>query len=484
MASVGRNDECTCGSKQKYKHCCLKLEQGRAERQASLEAPLSLQERNLTLLNAAFDIFDVKRGWDSVKRKITPAQISEFYQFVAALWPASTDLNSLLPQPDSTLRALYIGEYAPETIIKNVCRFGLYADQILLINPFDNPNIIAEEYNPIIHPEQWIDDTLKSLIQLIVMAPWVTAGFVTFIPNPGDFDRQLLLSTAKLAKERTKNKPVTERDIDESIIKQHVLRKLLTSPPHHLERIYREMEPEATDEQVASLLLFIKGERLRDPYSTGQTMDKMPAQMMTMRSGTSLEMGMYICHATGAFPYTNFRYRWQEILAARDEFDSTSQTWTPLTKAFQGLDFKFLDHVNPEFAYTMRSEDRLGGFRKYLREIWKAADGSADPATTNSTARDFADGLQQSYQEAKSEWDDIDADLLKWWGGSGIAAGLVTGVQSAFSSGKFSLELPAAGFAMNSMAQLISSRMKRRNFRRNVPMSVFVDLDKQTRKMS
>jgi len=50
-------------------------------------------------------------------------------------------------------------------------------------------------------------------------------------------------------------------------------------------------------------------------------------------------------------------------------------------------------------------------------------------------------------RKAKSDWDDIDADLLKWVGGGGVAAGLTAGLQSAFSRGKFSLELPAAGFA-------------------------------------
>lgn len=251
MASIGRNDECSCGSKQKYKLCCLKLEEGRAERQDWLTHPQSLQDKNLILLAAATDIFGLKRGWDVVKRKITPAQVNEFYQFIAGLWPLSTDLTSMLPQPDSTLRALYLGEYAPETIVKNVCRFGLYADQILLINPFGNPNNIAEKYNPIVHPDEWIEDTLKSLFQLIAMAPWVIAGFVTFIPNPGDFDPQLLLSTVKLARARTKDKPVTRRDVDQSIMKQDVMRKLLSCPAHYIERVFKETQPNATDEQVA-----------------------------------------------------------------------------------------------------------------------------------------------------------------------------------------------------------------------------------------
>jgi hypothetical protein len=69
----------------------------------------------------------------------------------------------------------------PQVIIQNVCRFGLYADEIILINPFDNPNMIAEKFNPVAHPEEWIEETLKVLFQLMAMAPWVEKGFVTFI---------------------------------------------------------------------------------------------------------------------------------------------------------------------------------------------------------------------------------------------------------------------------------------------------------------
>lgn len=61
MPQTGRNDECPCGSKQKYKHCCLKLEQERPERNEWLQHPHTLQDKNLTLLDAAIDIFGLKR---------------------------------------------------------------------------------------------------------------------------------------------------------------------------------------------------------------------------------------------------------------------------------------------------------------------------------------------------------------------------------------------------------------------------------------
>jgi SEC-C motif len=480
MVEVGRNDECGCGSGQKFKHCCLRLEQGRPDRIGWIQSSQTLRDKNHALIAGAVDIFGLNRPWDVVKRRISPTPVKEFYQFVAALWPPSTDLSSLLPEPGSALRALYLGEYAPEVIIQNVCRFGLYADEIFLINPFDNPNLVADEYNPVFHPEEWIEETLRMLYQLRAMAPWVERGFVTFMPNPGDFDRSLFVKTMELAKERTKDQPITDRDIDESTIKQQTLRKFLALPPHYIAKKYREIEPNATDEEVAGLIQHVEEERKRDPFLMEGTMDELPGQFMTARTGANLEMGLYICQSMGAFPYTNIRYRWNEILSAREQFDPSMETWTPLTKAFQELDFKFLDRVDPQFAFEMRREQRLGGFRSYLRKVWNTVEGSPDPKKAESLARDFSDELTESYQAAKKEWSEIDIELMKWVGGGGIAAGVGGVALSALATGGLSLALPATGFAINGVSQLVISTMKRRNFRKTVPMSAFIDLERKS----
>jgi hypothetical protein len=96
----------------------------------------TLQEKNVALLAAATDIFGLNRPWDKVKDGLSDARIREFYRFVAGLWPVGTDQRHILPPPDSSLRALYLGENEPEMMVENVFRFSLYADQILVINPF------------------------------------------------------------------------------------------------------------------------------------------------------------------------------------------------------------------------------------------------------------------------------------------------------------------------------------------------------------
>ena len=140
------------------------------------------------------------------------------------MWPLCGPPRQTFPNCCRSLTqrcALCISESdAPEVIIQNVCRFGLYADEIFLVDPFDNPNIIGEDSNPVLYPEEWIEETLRMLYQLMAMAPWVDKGFVTFIPNPGEFDRSLLLDTVKLAEKRLRENPITAQDVDESTLKQ------------------------------------------------------------------------------------------------------------------------------------------------------------------------------------------------------------------------------------------------------------------------
>jgi hypothetical protein len=49
-----------------------------------------------------------------------------------------------MPSPDSALRAFYLGENEPAMMLENVFRFCLYADQIVLVNPFDNPPALSD----------------------------------------------------------------------------------------------------------------------------------------------------------------------------------------------------------------------------------------------------------------------------------------------------------------------------------------------------
>jgi hypothetical protein len=171
------------------------------------------------------------------------------------------------------------------------------------------------------------------------------------------------------------------------------------------------------------------------------------------------------------------RFRWKEILTtALPHLDSTAEAWSPLTNAFQQLRFKFLNNVDPKFVTTIRSEGRLEGFRSYLRNVWNTVGGEPDPDKSESLARDFRDELTQAFNEAQADWSLIDRDLLKW-GIPRMAGGLVGGLAAASATGHMSLGLPGMGFAVAGVSELIQAAMKRREFRKKVPMSIFIDLE-------
>jgi hypothetical protein len=401
---------------------------------------------------------------------MTDARIREFYRFVAGLWPVTTDHQHIMPAPDSSLRALYLGENEPEMMLENVFRFSLYADQILLINPFQNPNVLAEEFNPVCRPGEWRVQTLRIIYQLKMLAPWIVAGLVVLIPDPGDFNRDLRVKTWDLAAARLKGTKPSSEDIDQSMIKARARRAFLMAPRSYWERIAREYDPGMSDEAVKELVESVEQDRANDPLLPNDTLDRMPSQMMTSNMGTNLELGLYICQATGAFPYTNVRYRWKEILRARQDLSETAQVWSPLTNAFQQLRFKFLDKVDSVFACSIRQQGRLEGFRSFMRKLWRSVGGEPDVSKSEDLARDFRDELVGAFSEAQAEWAAIDRELAKWVTGTAAAA---------LATGTLSPALAAAGFAVAGLGEIIQAEMKRREFRKKVPMSVFIDLERR-----
>jgi hypothetical protein len=375
---IGRNDPCPCGSGKKYKKCCVFNVAGsrRETSGSSIKFEVSLRERNLITLNAIADIFGFSKGvtWDNVKKNISGDQIRELYRVIGSLWPPDTDLVNLLPAPGTQLKALYLGDVKPDHVIRNVFRFSLYADEILIVDPFLNPWCIARDYNPLVEPNQYRSDTLKLIYFAALLEPWIRAGLVTLIPDPGNFDYALRKKTWDLSIERHKGWKPSDKEVVELVESggSDVERTFWTLPREYLSTVAKKACPELTDEEVQQVLKHLEKKRKEDPIALDQSIEESGGQMLLARTGANLELALYICQITGAFPYTNVSHRWEELISVGRELPDKAKTWTPLTKAFQELDFKFLNDVDSHFACSMRTDGRLESFRSFLRRIWKA----------------------------------------------------------------------------------------------------------------
>ena len=476
--NIGRNDRCPCGSGLKYKKCHL----GR-ELQVYPEPfkGRSIRKRNIILLNAIGDIFFGKgEDWETMRHSITEDKVREFYRIMAWLWPPQTDLTSLLPKPDRTLRGLYIGDTRPYDILQNIVRYSLYTEEIIVVSPFLAPLTMKEEFSPIANPQKYRQDTLELIYFAFALAPWIEAGIVNMIPNPMDFDFRLRKEIYSMATARYEaNKKEFDKEINEIAKaegKQEYMRMMKRMPIDSYKRRLKEFKPNLSPSEIDKYIEYFLEQRKKDPLLLDEEMSS-EAEMKIKRMGANLELGLYLGQATGSYLYTNRPFQWKEIMTAKQQITDDSDVWGPLTQAFQQLDFTFLNDVDAGFAYKLKEKGRLEGFRNYLRKVWHKIEENNTPAQANSAAREFSDELHEEYGKTKEEWAKIDREIVNWTLGTTGISTLIT----PLITGGLGWMVPALGFSITGVGQLLSARYKRKEFRANVPLAVLLDLEKKNK---
>jgi hypothetical protein len=454
---------------QKFKHC-------HGGKTTSLGRGLSLHERNLILINAVHDIFGFAHGrpWTDFKKNISSEQIRELYTVQANLWPPHTDWASIMPRSDdSKLRVLYLGEIRPDLTLENIIRFSLYSDTIFVIDPFLNPNVIRPKYNPIENPNKYKQDTLKLIYFICSVAPWIVSKMLYLIPNPGDLNLDLMWESINLARAGVGDRGFDQRDLEDAHAQGEEDRRrvLMALPDDKLLRYVKRAGMTLTPEEEQTFLAYARQELHNDPLALEQSLDR-DGQMVPHRAGANLEIALLICSVTGAFPYTSMHTIWRHIIEARDELSETARVWSPLTKAFQTLDFRFLNNVDPGFAQSLRDDGRLESFRAMLRRIGGGAADVTSSSSLDAFVRDCKDELVDEYRKAQAEWNDIDRSFLKW---GATAAGA-----AAFATGHLLPDLaPWSAATVTTLTRLGFHYLKQQQFRKANPMSVMIDLSRQ-----
>lgn len=474
---IGRNDLCPCGSGRKYKKCHLNKHLA-VTPQSNPFHQRSIKERNVVLLNAIVDIFGFNRGitWNDFRREMSNDQVRELYRVVSWLWPTDTDIISLLPKPSKNLRGFYMGETKPDlnAILQNIVRYSLYTDEVLVVSPFMNPRTIATDFNPIVHPELYKQDTLEMIAFIFRLAPWIGAGLVNLIPNPCDFDYSLRKEVWQMAEKRWKDQKLelTKETIAE--IKPRGIAMLAKTmyrlPKDKLAISIKNAIPTMDNKGMAEMVQYVQKMRKEDPMILDQELPD-GGELHVMRNGANLELALYIGQLTGSYLYTDRREQWREILSTKQAQSSEGEVWSPLTKSFQSLEFNFLNNIDPKFAFRLKEEGRLEGFRQFLRKVWVGIEGNPSYEEAEKLARRLSEELQEEYGKTKEEWTKIDKELLKWVTGSGGIAAIL--------SGGMNWQIPALGFCITAVGKLLEARTDRKNFTANVPLAIFLELEKK-----
>jgi len=484
---IKRNDLCPCGSGKKYKYCCEgKVDWNQIIKEGKDRTPyFSIRGRNLLFINKiaeALHIDSITPSTSSQKLKaaVTSKAVRKIHEALIDIWPLNLDIKSVLQSASTDVSGLYVGEYRRENIIKGLVRHSIYANKMIVIDPFVYPYSVRDEYNPVLMPEQYCMQTLRNVNFWFLLTPWIEEGIVEIIRTPDDFDRKLKWDSLKrqhkkfeeneeLRKvlEESTSKYVNSKQMEEEIFRQYIL----SAPDEYLKKVFKELDLGKEGLTFEKFSIYIEKKREEDPdfleiFKPGGNI----SQLSMQSSGASYDIAKLTANLTGSYLITDIFSKWKEIEIDRKNQNAESREWAPFAKAFQKLELKYLNNLKLEHALILRKEKRLESLRVFLRKVWKSACGAEPFSRIN--AKNLADELVSEISNAEAEWKQIDIDLLKWFGAELSAELLAAGPLIASGYGSFL----AAAITVSGALTLGSTQLKRKSFQDKFPAAFFMKL--------
>ena len=477
---IGPNDPCPCGTGKKYKKCCNgKVDWNDVFRSGKDWMPyLSIRGRNIHFVTRIAEILQLDnnkvKNLSDYKKGFTEKAVREIHEAIIEVWPPNSDITGILESTSEDVSGLYIGDYDIEYISRGIVRHSIYANKILVVDPFIYPKSVRDEYNPILKPAQYRAQTLKNVNFWLSLVPWIKSGLIEVIRTPADFDRRLNWESMIRQKEKFEETPELQEASKfsvEELSKRHLKKQarthlLLSAPDSYIEEKIKELNLEKNGYTAKDFLKYVQKERENGPNFLEQVGPESDGQLHIMTTGANYEIAKLTSSITKSYPVTDIYFKWREIEIDRSQNNAESRVWSPFAKAFQETPLKFLNNLQLGHALKLRNEGRLESLRSFLLKVWKHA--RTEEPFDEANARLFAEELKEEVSLAKEEWDKIDQDLIKIVGVE-AGAGLLAAGQGLF--------VGAAAAAVG-IATLAASHKKRKHFPERFPAAFFMNIEK------
>ena len=361
-----RNDNCGCGSGKKYKKCCLNIPK---DKRTSWSV-LSIRERNLALCNAIRNILGIDKGktWDDIRQGISDSQISEIYSFYVLLWPADTEIYSLLPRPDKKFRALYSGLIDIKSIVKNVLNRATHFDEFLIQHPFIYSKYVNPDISPVKNPDGYRYQAIKDFYFMLVLEPFIASGVVNIFPDLSIFDRNLCNEYLKMADlrkyqvESQKEKELFTRMRDEDFF--NISYKM---PTIMRKKFLSSLFPYLNEERLLDLYAYLDKKSKVDPLvPLYDVMLGGKSQYIGFALLPNYEMSLFTAQVTGSVIVTDSESRWMEFQLAQHRVNGIAYyPWKPIHDSINKIP---LDSQVVE-TFVKSSHSNFIKFRNSLKAI-------------------------------------------------------------------------------------------------------------------
>ncbi|MBT9595110.1 MAG: hypothetical protein IV094_03850 [Vitreoscilla sp.] len=391
--NIAADDFCGCGSAYAYKDCCQHL--------PAVERPpwevYGLRERNLMLCNAIQGILGLNEGmsWEGVRRTLSDDQVQRIHNAFAGLWPEDTDLAALLPRPHpKKLRSVHIGISDPRTIEATVLGWLPYVDEVVLVNPFFLGTRMKPEFSPIDSPSGHKMQTLKNVLLVLKLEPFIRAGVVHLVPDPGEVSAALGQHVREVLTHRTAGWKPPKGGLHRLLkLGEEEHRRVIWMLPEASQRHYiAKHMPEADEAMIDRVIAYFKRQAEADPYALLQPLPVGDAgAQFQIYKGLNLESAMYLATLTGSIIHVDTDAHWEQLLMdAQTAGAPSQQAWAPVRQALAEITF-------PVDLDPRRVAERLStGDRPPISKLLRRLAHSVSVPGTGSTPHALATQVRQA----------------------------------------------------------------------------------------
>ena len=472
-SKTGRNELCPCGSRQKFKNCCMTkgIDFSTISHDDYIRN-LTIRGKNKWFLNRVLDILDFNTNihqfndWQGfivqVKKTLTPENVRRIHELIPIVWPDKEDYYRCIHSEGTGISGLFIGNYRVETTAKLINKYGLYEDVIVLVDPIVDPRCIAEVYNPVVHPERYLISTLHSLLLWIQLLPWIDEGVVKIIRDPSDFEYQLRIDSYSVSKARYEesglNKLIQE-EAPQDEFNDRVKRYFkLSMPDEMILEICRKhnLEP-------LKMMDYIRRERL---LSIDHVEGGSGGQYLTTFSGANYEIGKYLCSISKFHLLTDMRIRWLEMEYDRKSNGLQHNDWEVFSQHFQQVTLPYLNGLRTIDVMKLREDGHLASMRTFLKKLWLRS--APDSSTEQHVIEQLSLELDDEVRVAEKEWKLIDQSLGKWF----IPNVVPIGMQVLAGTPWWATGITAA---VTGAAAIADSITKHKTFQNRYPAGFFLE---------
>ena len=396
--NIAANDYCGCGSAYAFNDCCQRL--------PPAERPpwevYGLRERNLMFCNVVTGILGMQDGatWDDVRRTLSDDQVKRINGAFTSLWPDDTDLAALLPRPHpKKLRSVFLGLADPRTVEAAVLGWLPYVDEIVLVNPFFVARNLKPEFSPVVSPAGHKMQTLKNVLLLFKLEPYIRAGLVHFVPDPGEVSAPLGQHVRQVLTRRTVGwEPPTGGLHQRLKLAEDEGRRMIRMLPEDSQRHYiAKHTPDADDAMVEQMVAYFRRQTENDPYILLQPLQVGEAGAQhQIYKGLNLESALYLATLTGSIIHVDTDAHWEQLLMDAQPAGAASQrTWAPVRQALAEITFPV--DLNPVRVAGRLTDGELPPIKALLRRL---ADSIASPGH-GATPKALATQLRQACGKAE-----------------------------------------------------------------------------------